>query len=117
MTQVANRTQSTRNELPGFNVPDELADILRNCPSYIVAGGVDELVQLAVRDADSHGWHDVAYDVLGRGNVLEARVCRVKNGIAANYLEPYMRRRDPDCMVICDDLTTNKPRYKDRFGS
>jgi len=43
-------------------------------------------------------------------------VCRTKNGIAANYLDPYMRRRDPDCLVIGDKLPTDKPRYKERFG-
>ena len=40
----------------------------------------------------------------GKGRVVEAVACRVKNGISANYLEPYMRRRDPDCMVIADDI-------------
>jgi hypothetical protein len=39
----------------------------------------------------------------------------VNNGVAANYLEPYMRRRDPDCMVIGDDKPTNKPTYRERF--
>jgi hypothetical protein len=40
------------------------------------------------------------YDIPNRGKVVEALVCRVRNGISANYTEPYMRRRDPDCMVI-----------------
>ena len=121
MVEVSNRALNTAAaaaaDLPKFSVPPELAEVLRECPSYVVAGGVDELVELAVRDADSHGWHDVAYDVPDRGAVLEARVCRVKNGIAANYPEPYMRRRDPDCMLIGDDLPTNKPRFRDRFGA
>ena len=60
--------------------------------------------------------HEVAYDVPGRGRVVEATVCRVKNGIAANYVEPYMRRRDPDCMLIADDLPTDKLRFEDEFG-
>jgi hypothetical protein len=47
---------------------------------------------------------------------LEANVCRVKNGIAANYVDPYMRRRDPDCMVIADDLPTDKPRFENEYG-
>ncbi len=37
-------------------------------------------------------------------------------GISANYLEPYMRRRDPNCMLIADDQPTDKQRYEDRFG-
>jgi len=76
---------------------------------------VQQLVDLACRDA-VHGWHEVAYDVPGRGRVVEAMVCRVRNGVAANYTEPYMRRRDPDCMVIGDELPTNKPRFSERFG-
>ena len=99
-----------------MRIPHELEEILSACPGYTVAGSVDELVELACRDA-VNGWHEVAYDVPGKGRVLEARVCRVRNGIAANYIEPYMRRRDPDCMVIGDDLPTNKKRFRDRFGS
>ena len=52
----------------------------------------------------------------GRGPVPEAVVNRVRNGVAVNYPEPYMRRRDPDCMVIADDLPTDKPRFRDRYG-
>lgn len=98
-----------------FRVPAEVQDILSACPGFIVAGSVDELVELACRDAVD-GWQEVAYDVPGKGRVVEARVCRVKNGIAANYIEPYMRRRDPDCMVIGDELPTDKRRYRERFG-
>lgn len=80
---------------------------------------VDQLVELAVPadQCDAHGYFTVAYDVPGRGFVPEARVCRVRNGISANYLEPYMRRRDPDCMVIADEKATDKPTFKGRFGS
>ncbi|MEW5867406.1 MAG: DUF4914 family protein, partial [Bacillota bacterium] len=89
-------------------VPREITEILSACPGYVTAGSVAELVELACRDA-TNGWHEVAYEVPGKGRVVEARVCRVRNGVAANYVEPYMRRRDPDCMVIADDLPTDKP--------
>lgn len=98
-----------------FKVPDELNAILAECPGWHLARNVEELAELAVNDA-VEGWHEVRYDVPGQGSIVEARVCRVTNGIAANYLEPYMRRRDPDCMVIGDDEPTNKPRYAERFG-
>ncbi len=100
-----------------FHLPSELEETLRACPGYIVAGTKSELLELAVRDANEHGVHEVAYDVPGKGRVVEAEVCRVKNGIAANYIEPYMRRRDPDCMVIADDSPTDKPRYDQMFGA
>ncbi|MDA9101364.1 DUF4914 family protein [Omnitrophica bacterium] len=99
-----------------IQLPKELQDILSACPKYVVAQDVAGLVELACRDA-VNGWHEVAYDIPGKGRVVETRVCRVRNGIAANYVEPYMRRRDPDCMVIGDKQPTDKPRYKDRFGT
>ncbi len=97
-----------------IQLPEEIQGILDTCPSYRIFGSVSELVADACSDADG-GWTEVAYDVPGQGRVVEARVCRVRNGVAANYLEPYMRRRDPDCMLIGDELPTNKPRYRERF--
>jgi hypothetical protein len=102
-------------ESPQFPLPPEVVEVLNDCPGFTVASRVDQLVELAVRD-EVNGWHEVAYDVPGQGRVVEARACRVKNGIAANYVEPYMRRRDPDCMIIGDELPSNKPRFKARFG-
>lgn len=99
-----------------WRIPEHLRSVLNAAPSVAVAHSVDELVELAVRDACPDGQHVVAYDVPGRERVVEARVHRVKNGVSANYTEPYMRRRDPDCMVIGDDRPTNKPTYQERFG-
>ena len=41
---------------------------------------------------------------------------RCKNGCVVNFMEDYMRRRDPNSMAIGDELPTDKPRFKDRFG-
>jgi hypothetical protein len=101
----------------GFSVPQDVADLLGKCPKWTLASTVTELVKLATRDAGADGYHRVAYDVPGQGSVLEALVCKVNNGIAANYVDPYMRRRDPDCMVIADHRPTNKPTFQDRFGT
>lgn len=60
--------------------------------------------------------HEVWYDVPGKGKVLEAIVHKVTNGISANYPEPYMRRRDPDTMLIADSLPTDKERFADKMG-
>ncbi len=99
-----------------FALPKEAAALLAACPGYSIGRNETELVELSVRDAVA-GWHEVAYEVPGKGRIVEARVCRVRNGIAANYLEPYMRRRDPDCMVIGDTRPTDKPTYRERFGA
>ena len=103
------------NDLP-FKVDGIAKEILDAAPSVTLAGTVEELTELAVRDAGPDGWHEVAYDVPGKGKVVEAKACRVKNGIAANYIEPYMRRRDPDCMVIGDSKPTDKPSFEGRFN-
>lgn len=96
-------------------LPAELADVLSECPRYVLARSDEQLADLACRDA-VNGYHEVSYDVPGKGLVTEAVVCRVRNGVAANYPDPYMRRRDPDCMVIADDQPTDKPRYRTRYG-
>jgi hypothetical protein len=96
-------------------LPPAAAELLAAAPRVTVAGTTAELMALAVRDARA-GIHEVAYEVPGRGRVVEATVCRARNGICANYTEPYMRRRDPDCMVIADARPTDKPTYQERFG-
>jgi len=98
-----------------YHPPPEAADILANCKKLIIASRTDELIDLACGGPKSNNF-EVAYDVPRRGRVLEAIVARVRNGVAANYLEPYMRRRDPDCMIIGDGLPTNKETFQQRFG-
>lgn len=99
----------------GFKLPLSVERILAACPKFTVASTRQQLLELATRDA-KNGIHEVAYDIPGRGRVVEATVCRVKNGIAANYVEPYMRRRDPNCMLIADAQPTDKIRFKDACG-
>ncbi len=98
-----------------LNPPPHVAEILSSAPSVAVPATLADLVDLAVGGAGRDSF-EVAYEVEGAGRVVEATVARVRNGISANYPEPYMRRRDPDCMTIADDLPTDKPRYADRFG-
>ncbi|MEM0965460.1 MAG: DUF4914 family protein [Verrucomicrobiota bacterium] len=106
-----------KHPLLPFELPESVAALLARAPQVSVPKSVADLHALAIRDRDERGYHKVSYEVEGRGEVVEAEVCRVKNGIAANYLEPYMRRRDPDCMVIGDDRATDKPTFRERFGS
>lgn len=113
MTDTADASQTT--PVP-FHLPVDLKNLLEKAPSVVVPSTLEDLHSLAVRDRDEAGWHRVAYEIPGRGRVVEAEVCRVKNGIAANYIEPYMRRRDPDCMVIGDERPTDKPTFQKRFG-
>jgi hypothetical protein len=100
-----------------FNVPAELQNILDASPGYTVARTVEELIKLSTRDAGLTGWQEIAFDVPGKGRVVEAHACKVTNGVAANYIDEYMRRRDPDCMVIGDTQPTNKPTYRERYNA
>jgi len=102
-------------ELKNVVLPPEVEELLEACPNFIVGHTEKDLVELAVRDAEN-GCQEVKYDVPGKGEVVETNVCKVRNGISANYLEPYMRRRDPNCMLIADDKPTDKERYEDRYG-
>jgi hypothetical protein len=65
---------------------------------------------------DDHGVHEATFYVPGHGRIIEAVVTKARNGLAINFPDPAMRRRDPDAMVIGDSLPTDKPTYDDRFG-
>lgn len=60
--------------------------------------------------------YDVSYQIEGMGICKEAEVVRCKNGPVVNFMEDYMRRREPDCMRIGDELPTDKPRFSDTYG-
>ncbi len=96
-------------------LPEQLRCLFDSCPSITIAHNTQDLIELACRDA-VNGWHEVAYELPDGERYVEAHVCRVRNGLAANYTDAYMRRRDPDCMIIGDELPTDKPRFRDRFG-
>ncbi|MBI1371645.1 MAG: DUF4914 family protein [Phycisphaera sp.] len=103
------------SQLP-FKVPPAVDEILAACPGFTIARDVKHLVEMSIDGADQFGWKTIAYDIGADEPAVEARVCQTRNGLAANYVDPYMRRRDPDCMVIGDDQPTNKKRFADRFG-
>lgn len=96
-------------------LPSELLNLLNTCKSYTVYDTVEQLAEVALGDS-VNGTYEVKYDVPGKGIVTEAIVHKVSNGISANYTDPYMRRRDPDTMVIADEFPTDKERFSDRFG-
>ena len=106
-----------RETLATISLPAEAVEVLEGARSVRYVSTAEELVALAVPETGPAGYWSVGYDVPGRGFVEEAVVCRVRNGIAANYIDPYMRRRDADCMVIADSRPTNKPTFQSRFGS
>ena len=98
-----------------FVLPEDLTDAVTNCQWRCYPETKEQLQELCFGPTHSSRF-DVTYTIPGKGVFKEAEVVRCKNGPVVNFMEDYMRRRDPDCMCIGDDLTTDKPYFKDRFG-
>ncbi|OXU14657.1 DUF4914 family protein [Sedimentisphaera salicampi] len=104
------------NKLPdNLTLPEKTKDLLENAKSVSFAATIKDLEDLSCGKSSNNEW-TVSYTLPDGREVEEANVARVKNGISANYTEAYMRRRDPDCMVVADDNPTDKPRFDERFG-
>ena len=88
-----------------FSFPPELEQVLLNSPSVIIPESKEVLYELIFGNEHTTKI-EVLYDVNGKA-VKEADVVRCRNGAAVNYVEDYMRRRDPDCMRIADDAPTD----------
>ncbi len=108
-------TVTPANSAIRFSLPPHVAAVIANSPKVIVPETRAELIELACGGPGCDVF-EVGYEVPGRGYVKEAEVVRGKNGAAINYVDVYMRRRDPDSMVVADDAPSDKPRFKDRFG-
>ncbi len=99
-----------------MSLPEEVKELLAHCPGYVVPRDRQTLLDLAMGGDRTAQTYEVSYEVPGRGRVAEAIVTRCKNGLSVNYTEAYMRRREPECLVVADDQPSDKPQYKDRFG-
>jgi hypothetical protein len=102
-------------ESKGIALPSELQNLLSSCKSYTVYNTVEELAVAATGGANNNSF-EVSYDIPGKGVVKEVIVHKVSNGVSANYVDPYMRRRDPDTMAIADNFPTDKEKFINRFG-
>ncbi len=98
-----------------WKIPEEVREILRSAPRVILPKNRKELFDLA--SMGNKDYVEIGYDIPGKGYVVEATVAKCKNGLVVNYTEKYMRRRDPDCMVIGDEAETDKPKFKELFKS
>ena len=56
---------------------------------------------------DDHGQYEAVFQAPGAGRIVEAVITKARNGLAINFPDPAMRRRDPDAMVIGDKLPTD----------
>lgn len=98
-----------------LNMPEYVQNIIENSKGVIFPKTRGELISLAFGGDDTTNF-EVKYDVEGIGEVVEATVTRCKNGAVVNYLDDYMRRRDPDCLVVADKKPSDKPLYNEIYG-
>ena len=98
-----------------FTLPEDLKAAVSKAKWRCYPEPKEQLLELCYGPTHSSRY-DVTYTIPGRGVFKEAEVVRCKNGPVVNFMEDYMRRRDPDCMRIGDDLPTDKPRFKDVYG-
>lgn len=98
-----------------FNLPEDLLETLRKSRCLCFPETKDQLLEMCFGPTHTSRY-DVSYSIPGKGIFKEAEVVRCKNGPVVNFMEDYMRRRDPDCMRIGDELPSDKPRFKDVYG-
>ena len=100
-------------ELSRFNFTEDILNVIKKCKGVVVPKERAELVSLALGTPNASSF-EISYEVNGK-LITEANVVRCKNGVAVNYTEDYMRRRDPDCLIVADELPSDKPRFKDVY--
>ena len=100
--------------LQKFVLTEEVYKIVTGSNKVIFPKTRAELIELSFGNQMVDSF-EVAYDVPEKGTVVEVNVTRCKNGVAVNYMEDYMRLRDPDSLVIGDSQDTDKPRYQDEY--
>lgn len=104
----------TADRIAGLRLPEYVEKLLDDARAVILPRTREELLKLAMGDSDQLQFQ-VAYEVEGKGSIQEATVTKCKNGIVVNYMDDYMRRRDPDCLVVADDRDTDKPRFRELY--
>ena len=100
-------------DLIKFSFTKDILDILDNCKSITIPKSRAELVSMALGDDEDNSF-EVSYEVNGVKK-KEANVVRCKNGIAINYAEDYMRRRDPDSLIVADKQPSDKLKFEDVY--
>jgi hypothetical protein len=103
-----------RKLLEILSLPKDTEELLENAASVTFAHTLEDLEKAACGSEENTTWN-VSYTLPDGREVLEAEVVRVKNGVSANYIEPYMRRRDPKSLYVADERPTDKPRFDDNF--
>lgn len=97
-----------------FSLPEDTMQALAACAELVMAESIEEIYELCCLGMDG-GRQDISYTVDGSA-IKEAELVLCKNGLAVNFTEDYMRRRDADSMSVADTLPGDKPRFSERYG-
>ena len=98
-----------------LNLPDYILDILTHSKGVIIPRTREELISLSMGKEGNTSFN-VEYEVEGKGKILETTVTKCKNGVSVNYLDDYMRRRDPDSLLIADNKPSERFDYMKSLG-
>ena len=103
------------NNWQNWDIPTELKICLAECKNIIIPKTREELIELSMGGPDVKNT-EVGFVADKLGYIAEADIVRCKNGIAVNYKDPYIRRRDPDCMLVNNISKTDKTCFEDAMG-
>ncbi len=93
-----------------WGIDKDVKQLLDASPQVVIGEDRSKLFDMAVGGKELF---DVSYELDNGEVVKEAYVAKCKNGLAINYYEKEMRRRDPECLLIGDTQETDKQRFKD----
>ena len=88
---------------------------LKECGSVVMPESFEEIYELCCLDMEG-GRQNISYTLDNEREIREAELVLCKNGLAVNFAEDYMRRRDGESMSVADDLPGDKPRFSRRYG-
>ncbi len=97
-----------------LDVPEDIKKMVMS-GKHILPAGREDLIEISL-GGKNRDCYEVGYEAGGKEKITEATVVRCKNGISVNYNDIYMRRRDPNCLVVGDKEETSKPRFNEEYG-
>src|SRR5690349_12711668 len=101
------KTISFAGDWAALELPARVVEILSAAPALYVPESREDLLNWSLgretgttdwrhSNRDDKGVFEVGFDVPGIGRVVEGRVTKARNGIAVNFPDVRMRRRDPN---------------------
>jgi len=100
-------------------LPKGARSVIEGCKSITVPKSREDIIALAlgaeIGTKQLPERFTVTYDVKGKP-YDEVTLVRCKNGVAVNYTEDYMRRRDPASLIVADEQFTDQMTYEKEYG-